>query len=85
MSESLNEVDRGEPDELAPASRIALGVSVAQKITPCPSALADRDRREELRPQQSLTAAFFGDPLPGRSALDRRRAEQQRIARLSET
>ncbi|WP_439399016.1 hypothetical protein ACRQ5Q_16795 [Bradyrhizobium sp. PMVTL-01] len=24
---------------------------------------------------QSLTAAFFGDPLPGRSALDRRRIE----------
>lgn len=24
---------------------------------------------------QSLTAAFFGDPLPGRSALDRRQAE----------
>ncbi len=24
---------------------------------------------------QSLTAAFFGDPLPGRSALDRRHAE----------
>jgi hypothetical protein len=36
-----------------------LGVSVSQKITPCPSALAERDRREELRPQQSLTAAFF--------------------------
>lgn len=24
---------------------------------------------------QSITAAFFGDPLPGRSALDRRQAE----------
>jgi len=82
MSEVLNEVDRAEADQSAPPSRIALGVSVSQKITPCPSALAERDRREELRPQQSLTAAFFGDPLPGRSALDRRRAEQQRIARL---
>jgi len=37
-----------------------------------------------LRAQQSLTAAFFGDPLPGRSALDQRRAEQERIARQSE-
>jgi hypothetical protein len=36
-------------------------------------ALADRDRREELREKQSLTAAFFGDPLPGMSALDQRR------------
>jgi hypothetical protein len=35
----------------------------------------DRDRREALRDQQSLTAAFFGDPLPGMSALDRREAK----------
>jgi hypothetical protein len=39
---------------------------------PCPLALAERDSREALRDQQSLTAAFFGDPLPGLSALDRR-------------
>jgi hypothetical protein len=39
-------------------------------------ALADRDRREELRERQSLTAAFFGDPLPGMSALDRRRRNE---------
>jgi hypothetical protein len=44
---------------------------------PDPLALADRDRREELREQQSLTAAFFGDPLPGRSALDRRRLNER--------
>jgi hypothetical protein len=43
-------------------------------VRPDPLALADRDRREELREQQSLTAAFFGDPQPGMSALDRRRA-----------
>jgi len=43
---------------------------------PCPLALADRDRREALRDQQSLTAAFFGDPLPGMSALDRRERER---------
>jgi hypothetical protein len=39
---------------------------------PCPLALVERDSREALRDQQSLTAAFFGDPLPGLSALDRR-------------
>jgi hypothetical protein len=41
--------------------------------------LADRDRREALRDQQSLTAAFFGDPLPGMSALDRRERERPRV------
>jgi hypothetical protein len=35
-----------------------------------------RDRRRALRDQQSLTAAFFGDPLPGMSALDQRRNER---------
>jgi hypothetical protein len=39
---------------------------------PCPLALADRDRREALRDQRSITSAFFGDPLPGMSALDKR-------------
>jgi len=84
MSEVLNEVDRGEPDQFAPSSDIVLGDAVSQKDTPSPSALKDRDRRYELQTRQSLTAAFFGDPLPGRSALDRRRAEQERIARQSE-
>ena len=42
---------------------------------PCPLALEERDSREALRDQQSLTAAFFGDPLPGLSALDRRERE----------
>ena len=45
---------------------------LGRTFTPCSLALADRDRREALRDQQSLTAAFFGDPLPGLSALDRR-------------
>ena len=84
MTEVLNEVDRGEPDQFAPTSDIVLGDAVSQKDTPSPSALKERERRYELQAQQSLTAAFFGDPLPGRSALDRRRAEQARIARQSE-
>lgn len=35
------------------------------------SVLQDRDRRMQLAPRD-LTAAFFGDPLPGMSALERR-------------
>lgn len=33
--------------------------------------IAERDERSALTPR-NLTAAFFGDPLPGHSALDRR-------------
>ena len=84
MTEVLNEVARGDLDQFAPTSDIVLGDAVAQKDTPSPSALKERDRRYELQSQQSLTAAFFGDPLPGRSALDRRRAEKERIARQGE-
>lgn len=36
---------------------------------------AARRAAEVAIPHASLTAAFFGDPLPGRSALDRRQAE----------
>ena len=50
---------------------------LASSFRPDPLAVADRDRREELRDQQSLTAAFFGDPLPGMSALDRRRHNER--------
>ena len=84
MTEVLNEVSRGEPDQFPPSSDVALRIVVSQKIVPSPEQLADRDRGYELRARQSLTAAFFGDPLPGRSALDRRRAEQERIARQGE-
>ena len=62
MAKLLNELGRGKP-------------AIPPSFTPCPLALADRDRREALRDQQSLTAAFFGDPLPGMSALDRRERE----------
>jgi hypothetical protein len=50
---------------------------LASSFRPDPLAVAARDRREELRDQQSLTAAFFGDPLPGMSALDRRRHNER--------
>jgi hypothetical protein len=49
---------------------------LSPSVRPCPLALADRDRRAELEPRD-LTAWFFGDPLPGMSALDRRRRNEQ--------
>jgi len=39
------------------------------------AALLDRDARKKLE-HPTLTAAFFGDPLPGRSALDERRLKE---------
>lgn len=42
-----------------------------QTRQPTPHEVLDRDRRAGLAPA-SLTAALFGDPLPGYSALDRR-------------
>lgn len=68
MAKVANEVERGtKPAQL----------TVSSSFAPSPLALAERDRREALRDQQSLTAAFFGDPLPGMSALDRRRRNER--------
>src|SRR5262249_42061992 len=64
MAKLLDELGRGSKPAIPPS------------FSPCPLALADRDRREALRDQQSLTAAFSGDPLPGMSALDRRERER---------
>jgi len=69
MAKLLKEFGRGKP-------------AIPPSFTPCPLALADRDRRESLRDQQSLTAAFFGDPLPGMSALDRRERERPSLTRV---
>jgi hypothetical protein len=69
MAKLLNEFGRD--------SKSAIPLS----FTPCPFALAERDRREALRHQQSLTAVFFGDPLPGMSALDRR--ERESVTRVA--
>src|SRR6516165_11843156 len=67
MAKVLNEAARGcEPAHLM----------LSPSLRPCPLALADRDRRAELEPRD-LTAWFFGDPLPGMSALDRRRRNEQ--------
>jgi hypothetical protein len=51
-------------------------LNLSPSLRPCPLALADRDRRAELEPH-NLTASFFGDPLPGMSALDRRRRDER--------
>ena len=82
--EILDQDDFVETDEFVPSSDIVLAIAISQQLRPSPSALQERDRQYELQAQQSLTAAFFGDPLPGRSALDQWRAEQERIARNSE-
>jgi hypothetical protein len=67
MAKVLHEVDRGhEPGHLM----------LSPSLRPCPLALADRDRRAQLEPRD-LTAWFFGDPLPGMSALDRRRRNER--------
>jgi hypothetical protein len=51
-------------------------LNLSPSLRPCPLALADRDRRAELQPRD-LTAWFFGDPLPGMSALDQRRRNER--------
>lgn len=38
---------------------------------------AERERAQALALERSLTSEFFGDPLPGRSALDRKRAGER--------
>jgi len=38
--------------------------------------LVATEAREARTFHQSLTSAFFGDPLPGRSALDQKRAQR---------
>jgi hypothetical protein len=75
--------DLVETDQFVP-SGFVLAVAISQKMTPSASAFEERERQYDLQAQQSLTAAVFGDPLPGRSALDRWRAEQARVARQSE-
>lgn len=55
--------------------RLALlgDVTADQAANPEEGAQTDRDRRAGLS-HSTITSAFFGDPLPGHSALDRRKA-----------
>lgn len=41
------------------------------------AAVIDRERRDAARDRQSITGSVFGDPPPGYSALDRKRAGQR--------
>jgi hypothetical protein len=57
------------------------GNTVAKETRPSPEALAELAAR---RPPQTITAALFGDPAPGRSALDqhsRRLGDRTIVAR----
>jgi hypothetical protein len=67
MAKVLNEVEHGHE---------SAHLQLSPSVRPCPLALADRDRRAELEPRD-LTAWFFGDPLPGMSALDQRRRNER--------
>jgi hypothetical protein len=75
MAKVLNEVDRGHE---------SAHLMLKPSLRPCPLALADRHRRAELEPRD-LTAWFFGDPLPGMSALDRRRRNERPLKLNIET
>lgn len=53
----------------------AAGREVQTRGRPDPALLRERDSYKRLE-HSTLTAAFFGDPLPGRSALDERRLKE---------
>ena len=42
----------------------------------------DRDHRLELQRKQSITAQMFGDPVPGRSALDQKQHAQRPVLQI---
>ena len=67
MAKVLHEIDHG---------REFTHLMLSPSLRPCLLALADRDRRAKLEPRD-LTAWFFGDPLPGMSALDLRRRNER--------
>lgn len=52
--------------------RVETGTDKPHKSGPPPSVLIERERA--TRAEVSLTASLCGDPLPGRSALDKQRA-----------
>lgn len=62
---------------LRPHSEGANSLMQAKREATIRAALDDRDRRTEARDRQNLTAAFFGDPPPGYSALDKQKAAQE--------
>jgi hypothetical protein len=59
------------PDWMRAKRQNAEPLHIEQSFRASVEALAERDRRMSLQ-HTSLTAALQGDPLPGRSALDKR-------------
>lgn len=53
--------------------KLGCGVKFDGSVYVPPHILEERERALSIAP--SITAAIFGDPLPGRSALDRKRME----------
>jgi len=49
---------------------------------PSPEALADRDRRQAMPDTRSVTGRILGDPLAGRSALEKKREAESRKPKL---
>jgi len=56
-----------------PATRADIGIPYPEKIVVPPDRLADAERIKYLE-HESLTGRLMGDPLPGRSALDKSRS-----------
>ncbi len=52
------------------------------EVEPSREALADRARREKTPDTRDVTGRLLGDPPPGRSALDRKRAAEARRAAM---
>jgi hypothetical protein len=63
--------DRNPGNTYFPSPRLMAGIEEPKKLNIPHDVLADRERRLST-PPRSLTAALLGDPLPGRSALDKR-------------
>lgn len=57
-----------------------IGSPPGHEEKPSPRALADRARRQAMGPRADLTGRLLGDPPPGRSALERKIADEQRAA-----
>jgi hypothetical protein len=70
----------GRQDDLEPTNwRKSFVSSVVTRVSPSPKAIEDMNRCRELYPE-TLTAWVMGDPLPGRSALDRLLANNKEVA-----
>jgi hypothetical protein len=65
--------DKQERKNVPLATRADVGIPYPEKIVVPPDRLADAERIKHLE-HESLTGRLMGDPLPGRSALDKSRS-----------